>query len=90
MNLFRKKRLAVATTVYWVLLAYIISGLGFWFIELQGKNTQMATYEMQQLKKDDPSYEAKYKDIQAESQRKTAQYIGEGSTFLLLILVGAL
>jgi len=90
MNLFRKKRLAVATTVYWVLLAYIIAGLGFWFFELQKKNTQMASYKLQQLKMDDPSYEIKYNEVQAELQRKTAQYIGEGSTFLLLILIGAL
>ncbi|HVU56018.1 MAG TPA: ATP-binding protein [Puia sp.] len=90
MNLFRKRRLAIATTVYWVLLAYIIAGLGFWFIELQRKNTQMASYKLQQLKMDDPSYETRYNEVQAESQRKTAQYIGEGSTFLLLILVGAL
>ena len=90
MNLFRKKRLAVAITVYWVLLAYIIAGLVFWYIELQRKNSQMATYELQQLKMDEPSYESRYNEIQAESQRKTAQYIGEGSTFLLLILVGAL
>lgn len=90
MNLFRKKRLAVAITVYWVLLAYIIAGLVFWFIELQHKNSQMAAYELQQLKMDEPSYESRYNEIQAESQRKTAQYIGEGSTFLLLILVGAL
>lgn len=90
MNLFRKKRLAVAITVYWVLLAYIIAGLVFWFIELQRKNSQMAAYELQQLKMDEPSYESRYSEIQAESQRKTAQYIGEGSTFLLLILVGAL
>lgn len=90
MNLFGKRRLAIATTVYWVLLAYIIAGLGFWFIELQKKSDQMATYKLQQLKMDDPSYESRYNAIQAESQRKTAQYVGEGSTFLLLILVGAL
>jgi len=90
MNLFRKRRLAVATTVYWVLLAYIVAGLVFWFIELQRKNSQMAAYEVQQLKKDEPVFESRYNEIQAESQRKTAQYIGEGSTFLLLILIGAL
>ena len=90
MNLFRKKRLAVAITVYWVLLAYIVAGLVFWFIELQRKNSQMAAYEVQQLKKDEPIFESRYNDIQEELQRKTAQYIGEGSTFLLLILIGAL
>ena len=90
MNLFGKKRLAIATTVYWVLLAYIIAGLGWWFIALQTQNRQMASYKLQELKLDDPAYESRLNAINAEADRKTAGYIGEGSTFLLLILVGAL
>jgi two-component system sensor histidine kinase CiaH len=90
MNLFGKKRLAIATTVYWVLLAYIIAGLGWWFIALQTQNRQMAAYKLQELKMDDPSYESRLIAISAEADRKTAGYIGEGATFLLLILVGAL
>lgn len=90
MNLFGKKRLAIATTVYWVLLAYIIVGLGWWFIALQTQNRQMASYKLQELKLDDPAYESRLNAINAEADRKTAGYIGEGSTFLLLILVGAL
>ena len=90
MNLFGKKRLAIATTVYWVLLAYIIAGLGWWFIALQTQNRQMASYKLQELKLDDPAYESRLNTINAEADRKTAGYIGEGSTFLLLILVGAL
>src|SRR6187402_2374928 len=90
MNLFGKKRLAIATTVYWVLLAYIIVGLGWWFIALQSQNRQMATFRLQELKMDDPSYETRLNAINAETDRRTAGYIGEGSTFLLLILVGAI
>jgi len=37
---------------------------------------------------DDPRYEIKLNMILEKQQRKTAQYIGEGSTFLLLILFG--
>jgi two-component system, OmpR family, sensor histidine kinase CiaH len=90
MNLFRKKRLAIATTVYWVLLAYIITGLGYWYIALQKQSRQMTAYELQELKMDDPAYESRLSAINAEADLKTAQYIGEGSTFLLLILVGAI
>ena len=90
MSLFKKRRLAIATTVYWVLLVYIIAGLVWWFIALQTQSRQMTSYELQELKMDDPRYEVKLNNILAEQQRKTAQYIGEGSTFLLLILVGAL
>ncbi|MBS1663580.1 MAG: two-component sensor histidine kinase [Bacteroidetes bacterium] len=87
---FKKKRLAVATTVYWILLAYIITGLGWWFIALQTQNHQMAHFKAQQLKLDSPDYESRLSTIQAEENSKTASYIGEGSTFFLLILVGAI
>jgi len=90
MSLFKKRRLAVAITVYWILLAYIIIGLGWWFIALQTQNRQMTSYKLQFLKMDDPSYETRLNAILLEEQRKTAGYIGEGATFLILIIVGAL
>lgn len=90
MNLFKKRRLAVAITVYWILLAYIITGLAWWFIALQSQNHQMASYKLQFLKMDDPQYEKRLNTILLEEQRKTAGYIGEGATFLILIIVGAL
>jgi two-component system sensor histidine kinase CiaH len=88
--LFKKKRLAVATTVYWILLAYIITGLAWWFIALQTTNHQMTEYRLRQLTMDDPHYVARAEAILNEQDRKTAGYIGEGSTFLLLILLGAI
>lgn len=88
--LFKKKRLTIATTVYWVLLAYIIVGLTWWFIALQTASRQMTSYRLQELKMDDPHYESRLNDIQAIESKKTAQYIGEGSTFLGLILLGAI
>lgn len=88
--MFKKKRLAIATLVYWVLLAYIIVGLGWWFIALQSESRKMAYYKMQTLKQDDPNYEIRLNAILAEQQLKTARNVGEGSTFLLLILIGAL
>jgi two-component system sensor histidine kinase CiaH len=87
--LFKKKRLAVATAVYWVLLAYIITGLCFWFIELQSQSRQMTGYRLQQLRQNDPQYVQKLAAIRTEEKNKTAQYVGEGSTYLFLILLGA-
>src|ERR1700753_3510942 len=86
----KKKRLLVATTVYWILLAYIISGLVWWFIDLQKQSRQMRGYQLQQLKLDDPDFKAKREAILFVEDKKTAQHIGEGSTFLGLILLGAL
>ena len=87
--LFKKKRLAVAITVYWFLLAYIVSGLVWWFIALETQNQQMTAFKVRQLKMDDPDYISKYEAIFTEENKKTAGYIGEGSTFLLLIILGA-
>jgi two-component system sensor histidine kinase CiaH len=88
--LFKKKRLAIATTVYWILLAYIIAGLCWWFIDLQTRNRQISVYRLQQLKPNDPHYAAQLATILADEKSKTAADVGEGSTFLGLILLGAI
>ncbi|MDR3715513.1 MAG: ATP-binding protein [Puia sp.] len=88
--MFKKRRLAFATVVYWALLAYIIAGLVWWFIALQRQNRQMTIYQLRELKMDDPHYTDKLNSLFLDEQRKTTGYIGEGSTYLLLILVGAL
>ena len=90
MSILKNKRVAIATVVYWFLLAYILSALVFWFIELQTQNQRMTSYKLQELKQDDPHYPDKVGEITLEQQRKTAQYIGEGSIFLLVILIGAI
>jgi two-component system, OmpR family, sensor histidine kinase CiaH len=89
MNIFKKKRLAVATIVYWFLLLYIIAALVWWFIALQQQNHQMALYKLVELKAGDPAYLEKAQRITNEESIKNGQYIGEGSLFLFFILVGA-
>ena len=86
----KKNRLARATAVYWFLLAYIISGLVYWFIALEAKNRKITSYRLLELRLGDPQYIASYHAILTEEKRHTAQYIGEGTTFLFLILLGAL
>ncbi len=85
----KTKRLRLIHWVYWVLLAYTVTALVWWFIALNKQNRQMVQYEMAQLKKDSPDYWNAVQQLSAIEKRKTAQYIGEGSTFLLLILAGA-
>ncbi|HET6253809.1 MAG TPA: ATP-binding protein [Puia sp.] len=87
---FKKNRLAIATAVYWFLLVYIITGLCYWFIALEAKNRQITSYHLLHLKPGDPQYIASYQSVLTEEKRHTAQYIGEGSTFLFLILLGAI
>jgi two-component system, OmpR family, sensor histidine kinase CiaH len=88
--LFKKKPLALATAVYWFLLIYSITDLGWWFIALETKNRQITNYRLLQLKPDDPQYATRRTAILAEEKRQTVGFIGEGSTFLFLILLGAI
>lgn len=88
-SLYKRKRLTIITIVYWFLLTYIITALIFWFFSLLKQNSQMAEYKTMQLKMDDPDYATKIEIIEKEEKGKIAQYIGEGTTFLLLIFVGA-
>ncbi|HJU45844.1 MAG TPA: ATP-binding protein, partial [Chitinophagaceae bacterium] len=89
MSILKKKRLAIANIVYWFLLVYIVVLLAYWFIALQQQNRNMINYKLMELKADDPAYMHKVEELMAEEKRKMAQYIGEGSTFLLVILLGA-
>jgi two-component system, OmpR family, sensor histidine kinase CiaH len=82
-------RLRMVFVVYWVLLAYMVAALVWWFIALNRQNARMMDYKELQLKKDDPGYLYKITAIEDEEKRKTAQYAGEGAIFLLLILGGA-
>lgn len=83
-------RLSSITVVYWFLLLYIIAALAWWYIALEKQNKAMTDYKIQELVKDDPQYEKKLNVLLTEQQRKHAQYIGEGFTFLLITLVGAI
>jgi two-component system sensor histidine kinase CiaH len=85
----QKRRLTIATIVYWFLLLYIIAALIWWFIALQQQNMAMMEYKIEEVKHDDIHFIEKTEHIHLEAKRKTAQYIGEGTTFLLLIIIGA-
>src|ERR1700741_4089728 len=88
-SVFKPNRLAIVSLVYWVLLTYMVAALFWWFIALERQNEDITNIRLNALKKDDPAYFAASLTIEDARKRKTAQYIGEGSTFLALILVGA-
>ncbi len=92
MKLFRflpRQQLALATAIYWFLLLYIVAALAFWYLRLQQQNEQMASYKLLELVADDPAYLQKVEDITTAADRKAYQYRGEGITFLLIIIIGA-
>ena len=90
MNAISRKQLRIATLVYWILLLYIVAALVWWFIALQQQNLQMVDLKMQKLDRTAFDYASRLHSLTEERDRKTAQYTGEGVTFLLLILLGAL
>lgn len=89
MSILNTKNLKLITAVYWFLLVYVVAALVWWFISLEKQNQQMTNYKLQELKLDDVFYERKSAQILEEERRKTTQYVGEGVTFLVLILIAA-
>ena len=76
--------------IYWFLLLYILAALVWWYIELSRQNTQMTEYKIHRLNAIDINYNQQLNSITKDEDRKTAQYIGEGSIFFLLISAGAI
>lgn len=94
MKISYKGRLWRATIIYWTLLVYIIAALVWWFISLEKQNQQMAAQQYENVmgrsesltKTELASQLARIEDTE---KRNTRKYIGEGVTFLILILIGA-
>ena len=83
------KRLRTIYILYWFLLTYIIVALIFWFIELNTQNKIMTDYKLGELNPAKLDDQKEIRKIKTEKRSKTAQYIGEGSTFFLMIVAGA-
>ncbi|MCX6336101.1 MAG: ATP-binding protein [Bacteroidetes bacterium] len=86
---FQKKKLVLVSVVYWFLLSYMLAALLWWFIALEKQNRLIANIRLGEFKKDDISYILKVAEVESAAKRKTIQYIGEGLTFLGLIMFGA-
>lgn len=90
-----KKRIRVATTIYWLLLLYVVAALVWWFISLEKQNRQMTDFKISQLNaaidhSHDPLlYDATLAKIKQDHELNHVKFVSEGSTFLLLILIGA-
>jgi two-component system sensor histidine kinase CiaH len=89
-----KRRLDVTTVVFWVLFVYIIAALLFWFFSLMQQS--QALYELKKTELQQAAFDttsAAYKkalfEISDQRRRSTYKYVGEGSVFLLLIIIGA-
>lgn len=86
----KSKKIRLIFLIYWVLLAYIIAALVWWFIALNRQNEQMSLLKMLQVKTTDKNYADQKLKNENDKDRKTTQYIGEGAIFFLLIATGAI
>ncbi len=90
-----RKRLLRATIIYWLLLAYIIAALIWWFISLNKQNDMMRDFELQKLKATINKnatpvvYQTELNRINTGYKLNKTKYLGEGGTFFLLLLIGA-
>jgi len=89
LSLNKPRRIRFIFIIQWVLLIYILAALIWWFIALNKQNRQMAIYETEVIKKDDPSNIKALANVLEVKKRKTAQYLGEGFVFFLFIITGA-
>jgi signal transduction histidine kinase len=86
----KQKKLRSIFIIFWFLLAYILAALVWWFIALNRQNKLMTKYEMEQLHTTDKNYQVRFDEIKTLEKRKTTQYLGEGLTFFMLIIAGAI
>ena len=83
------------TTVYVLLLAYIIAALVFWGLSLQRQSRlifeqELMTLEAQVDKQHQPAlYQSRLNKLETRRASRSKQYLGEGLTFLIIIWAGA-
>jgi two-component system, OmpR family, sensor histidine kinase CiaH len=76
--------------IFWMLLAYTMAALVWWFYELNAQNVLISSVEIKGIGLNDTAYLSKYNAIIHERNRNTIQYLSEGLTFLLLLVAGAI
>ncbi|MBW7913860.1 MAG: HAMP domain-containing histidine kinase [Taibaiella sp.] len=83
------------TSAHILLFAYVVAALIFWGISLDRKSQTIYELEYENLKRtidstaNSGAYYAKLEEIKNKRTTRTKQYLGEGSTFLLVIIIGA-
>lgn len=83
------------TTIYVLLLIYIVTALLFWGYNLHKQSEIIFDQQMLHLRtqmdsvRDAGLYAANIHDLEDRRSRRRKQYLGEGSTFLAVIFIGA-
>jgi signal transduction histidine kinase len=83
------------TSIYVLILAYIIAALVFWEVSLQKQSGRIYAQEVTTLRNQVDSvrlpniYKHEMNMLKQKLDSRTTQYIAEGATFLIVILIGA-
>ncbi len=83
------------TSVHLLLLGYIIAIIIFWGLSLQRQSGRIYSQEVITLQsrvdstKDPYTYNRELEALKHSLSKRTTQYTGEGATFLIVILIGA-
>ena len=77
------------TIVFWFMLLYMVVALGWWYIELRNQNIEMYGYRLSLIDPSNSNYHQNTLLAEKEYRIKNTQYLGEGLTFLLVIILGA-
>ena len=89
----KKWKPQLTTIIYWFLLTYIIAALVWWFLSLYHQNEMMYTLRKEHLptiiNHNSFQYQTELSKIEDQRKRNVYKYIGEGVTFFVLILIGA-
>ena len=84
-----RRKLRIATIVYWFLLFYIIAALVWWSFSLLQQNKEIHELKKATVPSTAENYTRQITDIDAQEKRGVYKYVGEAGAVLLLIFVGA-
>lgn len=89
-NLFDRLPFRYINYIYWLLLMYMLAALAWWYVELVEQNQN--TYALQKAivnERRGPNMAMELARIEDDRIRNAKQYIGEGFTFLIIIVVAS-
>jgi K+-sensing histidine kinase KdpD len=77
--------------IYWFLLLYLLAALSWWYIELMQQNEILFNYQQSQIVlKSEKDANMALSIIQDARDRNAKQYLGEGLTFMIITIIGAI
>lgn len=82
--------LKLVNAIYWIFLTYMVAAFIWWYVSLEKQNDLITQIKIEQLQSKDTINTSQYQDILDYQERKRKQFLGEGITFLLLFLLGAI